>query len=370
MTKRAMILLADGTKLYGEGFGAAGTTAAEFVFHTGLTGYQEILTDPSYCGQAVVMTYPEIGNTGVNDEDMESDRAWLNGFVVREVSPVPSNWRASGTLDQFLAEHGVVGIHGVDTRALTLKLRDEGAMMGVITTELDEAAAAAYLAEVTPIERQDLVAKVTTPEPYTWREGTWVPGKGHQRGGELPYRVVAYDFGIKRNILRLLVDAGCVVEVVPATTPAEDVLAREPDGVFLSNGPGDPRARPDLAEQIAPLRGRVPLFGICYGFQVLGAAIGAGIDKLVFGHHAANHPVRHGDAGVWITSQNHNYIVDADTLPSDFTAGDINLNDRTLEAFHSREHRVLAIQYHPEASPGPWDARPVFAQFTAMFDGA
>lgn len=367
----SLILLADGSTFRGQAFGAPGTTVGEFVFHTGMSGYQEILTDPSYCGQVVTMTYPEIGNTGINSEDHESRRPWVNGFVVRNVSPVVSNWRAEMSLDDFLRSHGIVGIRGVDTRALTLRLRDSGAMMGIISSELSLEEMRRELEAAEPIEEQDLVAEVTTEEPYVWEEGAWIPGQGFRRPTEFRYEVVAYDFGIKRNILRLLVEEGCRVEVVPAGTSVEEVLKRAPDGVFLSNGPGDPRRRLDLSERIKGLVGQRPLFGICYGFQVLGPALGATVSKLRFGHHGANHPVKHIDAeGIWITSQNHNYVVEADTLPAGFEVTDINLNDETLEGFRSREHAVLAIQYHPEASPGPGDARTIFRQFAEMMDAA
>lgn len=369
--RRSKIVLADGTTLAGRPFGRPGTTVGEFVFHTGMTGYQEILTDPSYCGQVVTMTYPEIGNTGINPEDMESSRAWLSGFVVRNVSPIVSNFRAAGDLDGFLQEHGVVGIRGVDTRALTLRLRDHGAMMGIVSDELTEDEMRSHLAAAEPIEARDLVAQVSTREPYVWTEGAWRLGEGfpQRRAADLPYYVVAYDFGIKRNILRLLVEAGCRVEVVPHDTPAAAVLARNPDGVFLSNGPGDPRRRPDISRTVSELVGRKPIFGICYGFQVLGPAVGAAIVKLRFGHHGGNHPVKHREAaGVWITSQNHNYVVQADTLPAGFEAIDINLNDGTLEGFRSDDAGVLAIQYHPEAAPGPSDAHALFGDFAAMME--
>lgn len=367
--RKSMIVLADGTTLAGRPFGRAGTTVGEFVFHTGMSGYQEILTDPSYCGQVVTMTYPEIGNTGVNPEDMESERAWLSGFVVRNVSPVVSNFRATLDLEAFLREQGVVGIQRVDTRALTLRLRDHGAMMGIVSDELTEAEMRSALAAAEPIEARDLVAHVSTRAPYVWTEGAWRLGEGFpvHRPEDLPYHVVAYDFGIKRNILRLLVEAGCRVEVVPHDTPASEVLARNPDGVFLSNGPGDPRRRPDISRTVAELVGRKPIFGICYGFQVLGPAVGASIVKLPFGHHGGNHPVKHREApGVWITSQNHNYVVTADTLPAGYDAIDVNLNDGTLEGFRSDEAGVLAIQYHPEAAPGPSDAHALFGDFAAM----
>ncbi|RMF18391.1 MAG: carbamoyl-phosphate synthase small subunit [Candidatus Dadabacteria bacterium] len=363
----SMILLADGTTLRGQGFGASGTTIGEFVFHTGMTGYQEILSDPSYCGQCVTMTCPEIGNTGINDEDMESRAAWLSAFVIRNLSPVVSNWRAQKTLDEFLRQQGVVGIQQVDTRALTLQLREHGAMMGIVSDELTLDEMRRELEAATPIEEQDLVSKVSTDQPYTWSEGTWALGSGFQQPPERRFRVVALDFGVKFNILRLLADQGCVIEVLPADTPAADILARNPDGIFLSNGPGDPRRRPDLSEKVAELVGKKPIFGICFGFQLLGPALGASITKLRFGHHGANHPVRHEDAeGVWITSQNHNYVVDAQTLPKGVDVSDINLNDQTLEGFIDRERGILAIQYHPEASPGPHDARGLFASFAQM----
>lgn len=364
----SLILLADGSTFRGEGFGASGTSVGEFVFHTGMTGYQEILTDPSYCGQVVTMTYPEIGNTGINDDDMESDRAWLTGFVVRNLAPVVSNWRSKMTLADFLKAQGVTGIANVNTRALTLRLRERGAMMGIVSDQLTAAEMKRELKKAKPIESLDLIDVVTTKQPYFWREGSWQIGEGFRKIAKPKYRVVAYDFGVKRNILRLLADQGCEIEVVPAGMTAVEVLEKRPDGVFLSNGPGDPRRRADLSEKLKSIVGKVPVFGICFGFQLLGPALGGSIVKLPFGHHGANHPVKHADANIWITSQNHNYVVETKSLPKGCEITDINLNDQTLEGFIDRKRGVLAIQYHPEASPGPHDAIGLFRNFAEMMD--
>lgn len=364
---QSLILLADGSTFRGEGFGANGTSVGEFVFHTGLTGYQEILTDPSYCGQTVVMTYPEIGNTGINHEDMESERAWLSGFVVRNLSPVVSNWRSRQTLSDFLKDQGVVGVAGVNTRALTLRLRQQGAMMGIVSSELTLPEMKKALKNAPPIEAQDLIPVVSTKKPYVWNEGTWRLGEGFRKNIQPKFRVVAFDFGVKRNILRLLADQGCEIEVVPYDTSAEDVLAKNPDGVFLSNGPGDPRLHAATSAKLKKIIGKKPVFGICFGFQLLGPAVGGDIIKLRFGHHGANHPVKHiGSKGIWITSQNHNYVVRPESLPADCEITDINLNDKTLEGFRDRKRGVLAIQYHPEASPGPHDAAALFGTFAQM----
>jgi carbamoyl-phosphate synthase small subunit len=365
MVCRGAIYLKDGTYLEGFAFGAQGSAVGEFIFHTGMTGYQEILSDPSYHGQIVVMTYPEIGNTGVNEEDMESDRVWVRGFVVRELSSRVSNFRASDTLDHFLKRYGVVGVRGVDTRALTLKIRERGAMMGVISTDLTLKEMEDLLRKTPPIENQDLVAEVATNSPYRWEEGVFVFPRGFsmKEDSQGPH-IVVYDFGVKRNILRLLVENGARVTVVPGNLPYEALKPLRPDALLLSNGPGDPRLRQDLVENMKKILGKIPIFGICYGHQILGLALGGKIFKLKYGHHGANHPVRHWKkAGIWITSQNHNYAVDPDTLPSGCMVTDVNLNDGTLEGFFHPDLKVLAVQYHPEASPGPHDAQGIFSEF-------
>ena len=365
----ARLALADGTVLEGRSFGADVEGVGELVFNTGLTGYQEILTDPSYRGQIVAMTYPHIGNTGVNLEDMESSRIHLSGFVVRELVDAPSSWRSQRDLAGWLAEQGVVGIEGIDTRQLTRKLREGGCVMGVIgpaSTPSDELVDRARAAP--PMEGRDLVREVTADAPYTWRQGGWQLAGGYAEqdeatAGGLPH-VVAYDFGIKLNILRRLVATGTRVTVVPASTPAADVLALSPDGVFLSNGPGDPAAVPYAVAAVRELMGQVPIFGICLGHQILGRALGGETFKLGFGHHGINHPVRDEKTGkVEITSQNHNFCVDIDSLAGRAKLTHLNLNDRTAEGLEVEDARAFSVQYHPEASPGPHDADYLFARF-------
>ncbi len=360
----AILILADGSEYEGEAIGALRDDATtvgqgELVFNTALSGYQEIVTDPSYAGQVITFTYPHIGNYGVNADDDESRRPFCAGVVVRDLAPHHSNWRSQGSFDDLLVRHGVPGISGVDTRRLTRHLRDEGALPGAFGT--DEAAVRAAVEGARSTDGIDLVATVTTPEPY-------VAGSE-----DAPFTVVAYDFGIKRTILRHLVASGCRVEVVPASTTAEDVLAREPDGVFLSNGPGDPAAVTGAIEQVRGLVGQVPVFGICLGHQILGLALGADTYKLRFGHHGGNHPVRHEATGrVEITSQNHNYAVDADTLADRgrVELTHVNLNDGVVEGFRMLDAPAFGVQHHPEAGPGPHDARYLFDDFTALMTGS
>jgi carbamoyl-phosphate synthase small subunit len=351
--QEARLVLADGEVFAGEHIGAdapSGIATGEVVFNTVLSGYQEVLTDPSYAGQVVCFTYPHIGNYGINPDDFESRRPFCRGVVVRDLARRRSNWRASGDLEDFLVHHGLSGITGVDTRRLTRHLRDAGSMPAAFGTA-DEAALLAAARAEPSTEGIDLVATVTTEEPYRVGEG-----------GQ--FRVVAYDFGIKRTILHRLTQIADV-EVVPASTPAGDVLAREPDGVFLSNGPGDPAAVPYAAAAIRELLGEVPVFGICLGHQLLATATGARTYKLKFGHHGGNHPVRRPDGAVEITSQNHNYAVDADSL-SGADVTHVNLNDGVVEGLRLKGHAAFSVQYHPEAGPGPHDARYLFDWFAEL----
>jgi carbamoyl-phosphate synthase small subunit len=370
---KALLALADGSVFEGRSFGAAGEAAGEVVFNTSMSGYQEILTDPSYCGQMVAMTYPEIGNVGVNPEDVESARPFVEGFIVKEYWPLPSNWRARQSLHDYLAAHGIPGIEGIDTRALVRLIREKGALNGVISTGESTPEALVEKARALPsMEGLDLVGRVTCAEPYEWNEGAWTIEAGYARP-ESPGRhfVVAYDFGIKRNILRRLTSLGCRVRVVPATTPAAEVLAMDPDGIFLSNGPGDPAAAPYAAETVRALHGRRPILGICLGHQILALALGGRTFKLKFGHHGGNHPVMDLETQkVEITSQNHGFAVDADSLGGAVALTHLNLNDRTVEGLAHRELPLFSVQYHPESSPGPHDARYLFRRFVDLMERA
>ncbi len=368
----ARLALEDGTVYEGRAFGARGTREGEVVFNTSLTGYQEIITDPSYTGQMVVMTASQVGNTGVTSEDDEAGRAFLNGFVVRELSPTVSNWRAEQTLDQWLAEQGVIGIADVDTRAITRKLRDKGALKGVLSSEqqLSDEQLVARAQAWPGLVGVDLVQAVSCDEPYHWHEASdkqWITTLAHSRS---PYHVVAYDFGLKRNILRRLASYGCCITVVPATTSASEALALKPDGIFLSNGPGDPAALPYAVESTRQLlESNTPLFGICLGHQILGRAVGGDTYKLKFGHHGGNQPVRYiDDARVEISAHNHNFAVDPDTLPDNVQVTHINLNDDCCEGMRLLDRPAFSVQYHPEAAPGPHDADYLFEQFMKLME--
>jgi carbamoyl-phosphate synthase small subunit len=371
----ARLALEDGTVLLGRAFGARADegAAGEVVFNTAITGYQEVISDPSYRGQIVVMTAPEIGNVGCNPEDDESARAYLTGFVVRELSPLASSWRARATLSEQLARWGVVGIAGVDTRALTRKIRTQGMLRGLISTDarLSDAALIERVRATPGLEGRDLVREVTCAARYAWDEPSWRHAEEAASRAEVRHHVVAYDFGVKRNILRRLVDAGCRVTVVPAMTPASEALALAPDGIFLSNGPGDPAAVPYAATACRALvdSGK-PLFGICLGHQILGIALGGTTYKLKFGHHGANQPVMDlATRKVEITSQNHGFAVDVESLAGRAELSHVNLNDGTVEGMRLAGRPVFSVQYHPEASPGPRDAGYLFDRFVRLMDG-
>ncbi len=370
---KAILALADGTVFEGDQFGATGETVGEVVFNTSMTGYQEVLTDPSYKGQIVTMTYPLIGNYGCNEADVESIGPQVEGFVVREYSAYHSNWRSKWSLDTYLAGHNIIGIQGIDTRALTRRLRVHGVMNGCLSTEdLNPESLVAKAKAWRGLVGWDLVQRVTCPNPYAWQNSHQLPVTSGQLKSPLSgnwknYKVVALDFGIKYNILRQLTAHGCEVQVVPAKTSAEEILAAEPDGVFLSNGPGDPMPVGYAIETIQGLMGKKPLFGICLGHQLLGLALGGKTFKLKFGHRGANQPVKHLETDkVEITSQNHGFCVDIDSLPNSVDITHINLNDNTLEGIQHREYPVFSVQYHPEASPGPHDASYLFSRFTEM----
>ena len=363
----ALLVLADGTSYTGWSFGATGTAIGEVVFNTAITGYQEVATDPSYCGQIVTFTYPELGNTGVNPEDEESAHPHIRGAIARNISRRPSNWRATKSLPDYLKEHNIPGIYGIDTRALTRKLRSSGAMNGAISTEILDPAKLLKQVQAAPsMAGLNLVREVTTKEVYEWSDPTdshWEFRPVVDAADSEPLTVVAIDFGIKRNILRRLASYGCRVIVVPADTPTEEILKYNPDGIFLSNGPGDPAAVSEgIATTKALLECDKPVFGICMGHQILGLSMGAETFKLKFGHRGLNHP-----AGlqrqVEITSQNHGFAINPDSLGADVEITHLNLNDRTVAGLRHKSLPFFSVQYHPEASPGPHDADYLFEQF-------
>ncbi len=418
MSRPALLVLADGTVFEGQAYGADGEAVGEVVFNTSMSGYQEILTDPSYKGQIVTMTYPLIGNYGVNPEDIESRRPFVEGFIVREGSVLASNWRATMPLDAYLVEKGIVGIQDIDTRALTRHIRDHGAQEGVISTiDLDPQSLTTKAKASPGLIGRDLVKEVTCAESFTWTEGVWEWPRGYggdraesreprasshdhevqlslfaaQRAigrssrlaahGSLIFKVVAYDCVIKFNILRRLVSSGCEVTIVPAATSAETVLGLKPDGIFLSNGPGDPEGMPYLIDAVRQLIGAKPIFGICLGQQIIGLALGGRTYKLKFGHHGGNQPVKDLTTGrVEITAQNHGFAVDMDSFrdasperrhgtAEDVVLTHVNLNDGTSEGLMHRRLPLFAVQYHPEASPGPHDASYLFERFVGMMAG-
>jgi len=383
---KALLALADGRVFEGRALGYKGETVGEVVFNTAMTGYQEILTDPSYKGQIITMTCPHIGNYGVTPEDVESRRAWAEGFVVMEASRLVSNWRSKQTLQESLKEAKVVAIEGIDTRALTRHLREYGSQQGIIThLNLDPDRAVGQARQAPSIVGRDLAAEVSCACPYDWTTGTgdWASSNGRTHGKSKPWRVVAYDFGIKHNILRRLVDVGCQVTVVPAATSADEVEALKPDGVFLSNGPGDPEGVPYAAQAMEKLIGHYPIFGICLGHQILGLAFGLKTYKLKFGHHGANHPVMDlRTRKVEITSQNHNFAVQSpsslsevpksplvmDTRYGRLSLTHVSLNDYSIEGMVCLDHPVFSVQYHPEAAPGPHDAAYLFEEFVRLME--
>ncbi len=368
--EQAVLALEDGTVFEGTSFGAPSGRTGEVVFNTAITGYQEIFTDPSYCGQIVVLTNPQIGNYGANDADNESVKPFIEGLVVREISPIASNWRSGDKAEHFLAKHGIPVIGDIDTRKLVRILRERGALRGIIAVGQHDPAELVRAAQNSPsMAGQNLVSRVSTDAQYGWTEPITAvsPSDKCPEPGEPEFNVVAYDYGIKRNILRHLVQIGSRVTVVPAETAAADVLSLKPDGVFLSNGPGDPEPLERQAREVRGLIGKVPVFGICLGHQILGLALGGKTFKLKFGHHGANHPVLNHQTGkVEITSQNHGFCVDPDSLPdSEIAVTHINLNDQTLEGFRHKSEPVFCVQYHPEAAPGPHDSHYLFRDFAA-----
>ncbi|AQT69346.1 Carbamoyl-phosphate synthase small chain [Anaerohalosphaera lusitana] len=369
---KAILLLEDGRVFEGRGFGAKGTTCGEVVFNTSMAGYQEILTDPSYNEQIITMTYPQIGNYGTNDNDWESDRVQVAGFIVKENCDYPSNWRSNRSLSDYLKKNKIVGLEGIDTRALVKHIREKGAMRGVISSaELNVQKLQAKLDKYPGLVGRDIVKNATISKPFVWKEGLWdVEADKPEDTGKPKYKVVAYDFGMKHNILRNLASRGCEVHVVPADTPAGRIMQRKPHGIFLSNGPGDPAAVAYAVENIKKLLGKAPIFGICLGHQLLSLALGGTTYKLKFGHRGANHPVKNlRTKEIEITSQNHGFCADLESLKeTDVELTHMNLNDNTLEGIYSKKLGAFSVQYHPEASPGPHDASYLFEEFTRLMD--
>lgn len=370
--KPAHLILSDGRTFSGTSFGYEGKSSGEVVFNTSLSGYQEILTDPSYQGQIVVMTYPEIGNTGINPLDVESNRIYLSGFVVKEASPIVSNYRSRMSLHTYLKKNKIPAIEGIDTRALVRHIREKGAMQALIIVGKLDKSAVGKVKKIPSMDGQDLATVVSCSKPYMWKKGTESFIKGSAkvdrtlrlRSGTAKFKVIAYDYGIKQNILRMLVDAGCQVKVVPGNYPAEKVLAENPDGVFLSNGPGDPAAVTYAIENVKKILGQKPLFGICLGHQIMGLALGAKSYKLKFGHHGGNQPVKDLKTGkVEITAQNHGFAIDPEYLPKGAEVTHVNLNDQTVEGLAHPGLKAFSVQYHPEASPGPHDSHYLFERF-------
>ena len=378
MPTNAILALEDGRCFEGTAFGSIGTTTGEICFNTSMTGYQEVITDPSYRGQIVSMTYPQIGNYGINPEDAESKGPHIRALVIGELCEVPSNWRSTQSLSSYLEENHILGIEGVDTRALTKHLRSLGAMRACVTTELDADAAIAAAKASPSMEGMDYVTEVSTPDSYLWAEESREWALPNVLAGKQGYyvalppvrhRIVAYDFGLKYNILRRLRQAGFEVEVVNSNTTAAEVLAKKPDGLFLSNGPGDPAALGEIHKEIRQLIGKLPIFGICLGNQILAHAFGGATFKLKFGHRGGNQPVKDLRTGkISITSQNHGFAVDPDSLPPEIEVTHINLNDNTVEGMRHRDFPVFSVQYHPEAAPGPNDATYFFKEFADLID--
>ena len=369
--KRAILALEDGTYFYGYSFGAEGETQGELIFNTSMTGYQEILTDPSYKGQIVVMTYTQIGNYGINPEDVESKKVQVNGFVVREAFSFYSNWRAKLSLHEYLRENGVVGIEGIDTRALVKRIREKGVVRGIIsTTTLDPKEAVRKAKEVPDISEQDLVSEVATERAYAWSQTDWKLLKGYGTAQNTKPVIAVVDFGIKFNILRRFTSEGAKVVVVPPKEASEFIKKENPDAIFLSNGPGDPERVVEGIRLVRDWLGKKPIFGICLGCQIIGLALGGRTYKLKFGHHGGNHPVKDLRTGrIEITAQNHNFAIDPESLPEEVEVTHINLLDNTVEGIRHKHLPVFAVQYHPEDSPGPHDSYYLFKEFVSMAKG-
>ena len=369
MSNNAVLVLEDGTIYRGVSIGCDGETIGEVVFNTSMSGYQEILTDPSYAQQLVTLTYPHIGNTGTNNEDNEADNIFCSGLIIRDLPIRASNFRSTQTLDGYLRERKIVGIADIDTRSLTRRIREKGAMAGaIIAGEVNQDRGLELAKSFPGLAGTDLAKIVTTKSAYTWHEGSWSLESGHSKGGNNTYKVVAFDFGVKKNILRLLADRDCEIVVVPATTSASEVLSHNPDGVFLSNGPGDPEPCDYAIKAIAELlEKQIPIFGICLGHQLLALAVGANTMKMKFGHHGANHPVQDLRTGrVYITSQNHGFAVNEDSLPSNITVTHRSLFDKTIQGIELNDKKAFSFQGHPEASPGPHDINDLFDRFISL----